>query len=164
MELMHSHRWDRPLPDWRAAIVSGFVAGAVVMVLELLWSTLVNDGNPWQTVHMVAAIVMGQDVLQPIDFSLPVVVVALVTHYVLGIVFGLILAGIVAPYHFDARMSTVLATGAVFGVVLYLVNFYGMAHIFDWFVAMRGVETCVAHVIFGMVAAAAYLKLEKLEH
>lgn len=163
MELMHTHRWERPVPDWKVAVVSGFVAGAVLMVLELLWSTLVNDGNPWQTAHMVAAIVMGQDVLQPTDFSLPVVLVALITHYVLGIAFGLILAGIIVPYHFDSDMPTVLMTGAVFGLVLYVVNFYGMARIFEWFIAMRGPETCAAHVIFGMVAAATYLKLEKVE-
>lgn len=161
MELMHVHRWERRLPDWKAAMVAGFVAGAVLMVVELLWSTLITGGNPWQTSAMVAAILMGPDVLQTVDFSLPIVTVALITHYVLGIVFGVILAGILVPYRFDASPGIALLTGAVFGVVLYLFNFYGMSMAFDWFEDMRGWATLIAHVLFGMVAAIGYWKLEQ---
>ena len=161
MELMHSHRWERRVPDWKVAAVSGFVAGAVLMVLELLWATLAGDGNPWLASHMVAAIVMGPDVLQSVDFSLPIVIVALVTHYILGIAFGLILAGIIVPYRLDSSIGMVLVTGAVFGLVLYLFNFYGMVRMFEWFAEMRGAATFVAHLIFGMVAAAMYWKLEQ---
>ena len=36
MELrMHSHHYVARQPDWIAAAVAGFVAGAVVMVMEL---------------------------------------------------------------------------------------------------------------------------------
>lgn len=161
MELhIRSHRWERRVPDWKVAAVSGFVAGAALMVLELLWSTLITDGSPWRTSHMIAAIVMGPDILQPVDFSLPVVATALATHYVLGIAFGLILAGIIAPYRFDSSLARVLLTGAIFGAVLYLFNFYGMSRVFEWFTEMRGLATFIAHLIFGMVAAATYWKLE----
>jgi hypothetical protein len=161
MELMHSHRWERRLPDWKVAAVSGFVAGAVLMVLELLWSTFAGSGNPWLATHMVAAILMGPDVLQSADFSLPVVIVALVTHYVLGIAFGLVLAGIIVPYRLDSSIGMILLTGAVFGLVLYLFNFYGMVRVFAWFAELRGLSTLVAHLIFGLVAAAMYWKLEQ---
>ncbi|WP_211440748.1 hypothetical protein [Collimonas humicola] len=162
MELhMHSHHLERRLPDWPAAAVSGFAAGAVVMVLELLWSSIFQDTSPWATSHMIAAIVMGPDTLQSTTFDIGVVAVALGTHYVLGIVLALILAAIIAPFHFDSSVGMVLLTGAVFGLVVYLFNFYGMVRFFSWFADMRGWATLAAHLVFGMSAAIIYWKLER---
>jgi hypothetical protein len=149
------------MPDWTVAAVSGFAAGAVLMVLELLWATIIMGDSPWVTSHMVAAIVMGQDVLQSTDFSVSVVVAALVTHYVLGIVLTLILAAIIVPFHLDSSIGMVMLTGAVFGLAVYLFNFFGMVHFFSWFAEMRGFTTMLAHIIFGIVAAAMYWKLEQ---
>lgn len=164
MELhMHSHRWEQRMPDWTVAAVSGFAAGAVLMVLELLWSTIIQGTSPWVMSHMIAAIVLGRDALQSTDFSLEVVSVALVTHYVLGIGLGLVLAAIIVPFRFDSSIGMVLLTGAVFGVLIYLFNFYGMVRFFSWFAEIRGWTTMIAHVIFGMVAAAMYWKLEQVE-
>jgi hypothetical protein len=162
MELhMHSHHMEHRLPDWPAAAVSGFAAGAVVMVLELLWSSIFTDTSPWATSHMIAAIVMGPDTLQSTTFSVGIVAVALATHYVLGIVLALILAAIIAPFHFDSSIGMVLLTGAVFGLVVYLFNFYGMVRFFSWFADMRGWATFAAHLVFGMSAAIIYWKLER---
>jgi hypothetical protein len=162
MELhMHSHHMVHRLPDWPAAAVSGFAAGAVVMVLELLWSSIFLDTSPWTTSHMIAAIVMGPDTLQSTTFSVGVVAVALATHYVLGIVLALILASIIAPFHFDSSVGMVLLTGAVFGLVVYLLNFYGMVRFFSWFADMRGWTTLATHLVFGMSAAIIYWKLER---
>jgi hypothetical protein len=112
---------------------------------------------------MVAAIVMGRDVLESTDFSVSVVVAALMTHYVLGIVLTLILAAIIVPFHFDSSIGMVMLTGAVFGIAVYLFNFYGMVHFFSWFAEMRGYITLLAHVIFGVVAATMYWKLEQAQ-
>lgn len=162
MELhMHSHHWESRVPDWTVAAVSGFVAGAAAMVLELLWASLAVGISPWGITHKVAAIVMGAGTAQGADFSLGVVAAALGTHYVLGIVFGLILAAIIAPFHFDSSAGMVLAVGALFGLALYLLNFYGMVRFFPWFADMRGWATLVTHLIFGMVAAFMYFKMER---
>jgi len=82
---------------------------------------------------------------------------------VLGIVMGMILAAIIAPFHLDSSAGMILLTGAVFGVIVYLFNFYGMEQIFPWFAELRGWPTLVAHLIFGMTAAAMYWKLERRE-
>jgi len=164
MELhMHSHRWEQHSPDWTVAAVSGFVAGAVLMVLQLIWSTIITGISPWETSHMVAAISMGQDAFQSTDFNLLIVAVALATHYVLGIVFALILSFLIVSFHFDSSVGMALLTGAVFGVVMYLFNFYGMVQFFSWFAEMRSWATVVAHIIFGMIVAAMYWKLEQVE-
>lgn len=158
---IYTHSWERYMPDWTVAAVSGFVAGAVLMVLELLWSTIIMDGNLWQTSHMIAALTLGSDALQSSDFNLTIVAAALATHYVLGIVLGLILAAIIVPFHLDSSISMVLLTGAVFGVAVYLFNFYGMVYFFSWFAEMRGLPALLAHIVFGMAAASMYWKLEQ---
>lgn len=162
MELhMHTHRLESRAPDWTAAAVSGFVAGAILMVLELLWATAMPDASPWITSHRIAAIVMGPDVLQSTGFSIGVVAAALATHYVLGIVFGLVLGAIIAPLHLDSSSGMLLLAGAIFGALVYLFDFYGMAQMFSWFADMRGWPTFVAHLIFGMATAVMYRQLAR---
>lgn len=162
MELhMQSHRWESRQPDWAAGAVAGFGAGGVMMVLELLWSTLVSGGNPWLTSRMVAAMAMGWDVLQSNGYSLGIVMVALVIHYILGTVLGALLAAIIAPFRFDSSTGMSLLIGAAFGWLLYLFNFYVMVGAFSWFIPLRGWPTLVAHLIFGMVAAVVYRRLER---
>jgi len=162
MELhLHSHRWEARKPDWAAAAASGFVAGAILMVLELIWTTNLIGATPWTMPHMIAAIVMGPQVLEPYDFNLTVIAVALVTHYLLGAVFGLILGAIIAPFHFDSSPGMSLVVGAIFGLLLYLFNFYGMVTLFPWFAAIRGWPAVIAHLIFGISIAILYWKLER---
>ena len=164
MELhMDSHRWERHSPDWTVAAVSGFVAGAVVMVLQLVWSTIIMGDSLWETSHMVAAITMGQDALQTTDFNLLIVAAALITHYALGIGFALILSFLIVSFHLDSSAGMALLTGAVFGVAMYLFNFYGMEQLFPWFAEMRGWATVITQVIFGMLVASMYWKLEQVE-
>lgn len=157
---MHSYPGQR-LPDWPAAAVAGLAAGAILMVLELFWSTFAGGGNPWAASHMVAAIVMGPDTLQSSGFNLTVVAVALAAHYVLGIVFGLILATIIAPFRRESNVSMVTLAGLVFGAVLYLFNFHAMTHFFPWFIEWRGTATLMSHLIFGVAAALLYWKLDR---
>lgn len=164
MELhLRSHHWEARTPDWTAAAVSGFVGGAVIMVMELFWSTMVLDISPWAASHLVAAILLGPDVLQSTAFSFGVVAVALLTHYVLGMMFGMLLAAIIAPFHFDSSLGMVLLTGAVFGLALYLFNFYGLIRLFPWFAEMRNWVTMLSQVLFGMSSALMYMNLERRE-
>ena len=160
MELhLPSHTWEYRVPDWSAAAVSGFAAGAVLMVLELLWSLLIGS-SPWQVSHSVAAIVLGPQVLSTAEYGFGVVAAALALHYALGIVFGLIIGGLMAGFRLDSSVGVALLSGALFGVLLYLFDFYVMVHAFPWFAAMRGWPTLVAHLVFGIVAAVLYRQLE----
>ncbi|MGX6566018.1 hypothetical protein [Cupriavidus necator] len=163
MELhMHSHHFARRMPDWRAAATAGFTAGVVFLVIELgaLW--LMGE-SPWGPPRMIAAIVLGRDVLSQAISGLDVLVAALVVHFALSIVFGLILGVIMAPFSFDSSFGMASLVGAVFGVAVYLIDFYGMTRVFPWFAEARGGLSFVAHVVFGLVAGDAYRKLERKE-
>ncbi|MBP0633217.1 hypothetical protein [Cupriavidus sp. AcVe19-1a] len=163
MELhMHSHHFTRRMPDWRAAAIAGFSAGVVFLVVEMVALWLMGE-NPMGPPRMIAAIVMGPDVLSQGGTSAGVMLAALITHFVLSIVFGMILAIIMAPFSFDSSIGMASLVGAVFGVAVYLIDFYGMTRVFPWFAEARGGLSFLAHVIFGLVAADAYLKLERKE-
>jgi len=59
MELhMHSHHYARRMPDWRAAVIGGCVAGAVFLVLEFLAMWAIGQ-SPWGPPRMIAAIVVA---------------------------------------------------------------------------------------------------------
>lgn len=162
MELqMQRQGWQRHMPDWAAAVAAGLVGGAVLMVLELLWSTTVSGMDLWYTSRRIAAIVLGPETLQGSGFSLGVVVVALATHYVLGIVFGIALALIIARYHYEANPGMLELIGMVFGSVLYLLNFHGMSVFFPWIAELRGWATFIGHLVFGLTVVLAYMWLQR---
>ena len=109
--------------DWKAAVWAGLIAGAFFMMLEMLMVPLLGGGSPWEPPRMIAAIVMGEGVLPspqtPPTFDLTVLMAAMTVHFLLSIIFALIIGAVVA--HFDLGMA--LIVGAVAGLVLYLVNF-----------------------------------------
>lgn len=161
---LHLPRWERREPDWVAAGVAGFAAGAVLMVIELAYVAMFAAEAPWRISQMVAALTMGPDysMQSPANvFRIGVVAIALVTHYALGIGFGLVLGFFIAGFHLETSMRTMLVIGAMFGLVQYLFNFFVVTSAFPWFVELRGWGTLVAHMIFGVVAAWLYWKLAR---
>ncbi|WIT13807.1 hypothetical protein PFX98_09340 [Paucibacter sediminis] len=154
-----SHRWSQGTPDWPVACIAGLVAGAVMMVLELVWSAVLNDVSPWHTSRLVAAIMLGPQVLQGSGFDFAVVSVALLTHYVLGLVFGICMAYVIAGFHYESSAAMMEVIGAAAGVVVYFVNFHAMSTVFPWMSELRGWGTFIAHLIFGISAASTYWRL-----
>ncbi|MGU7772733.1 hypothetical protein ACV229_21485 [Burkholderia sp. MR1-5-21] len=163
MELnIQSHHWERRSPDWIAAAVAGLAGGALVIVLEFFWSTMVLYESPWQPVHKIAAMVMGRSALEQMSqFSFGIVATALLLHYALGAIMGMMLAAIIAPFHFDSSVGMAAIVGVVFGIVAYVWNFYVMTAVFPWFVSERGSGPLLANLLFGAVTATAYAMLER---
>jgi len=62
----------------------------------------------------------------------------LIVHFVLAIVFAVILGVIMAPFSLDSSVGMASLAGVLFGVAVYLVNFYGMTAFFPWFAEARG--------------------------
>lgn len=158
---MHPHYWVRRAPDWPAAVVSGLAASAVLMVLELCWSATLGDMGPWVVSRKVAAISMGQQVLQSSTFAVDVMTVALLTHYLLGIFSGVVIGILIAGFHWETSLGMMQVIGGVFGAVIYLVNFYALGQAFPWFVELRGWTAWFGHIAFGMSAAVIYWKLSR---
>lgn len=158
---MQSHDWQRRLPDWSAAVCAGLIGGAVLMVLELLWSTTVTGESPWRNSHLIAAIVMGDRALESAEFSVGIVAVALVVHYLLGILFSVVLAIVISGFRYESNPGMLEMSGVLFGAALYLFSFHGMSAFFPWMAELRGWATFIAHIVFGMIVVLAYPMLER---
>lgn len=146
--------------DWRAAVWAGIIAGAVFLGLEMLMVWLVQGQSPWAPPRMMAAMLMGKEILPPpADFSFVAVAVAMMIHFPLSVIYGLVLGW--AVHRLD--MTAAVLAGAAFGLVaVYLVNFYLVAPmLFPWFVEARNWVSVVAHVIFGAVLGGSYVALRR---
>lgn len=141
-----------PKPDIRAGVLAGLIAGLVFLVMEMVLVAM-TGGSPWGPPRMIAAIGMGEGVLPPpATFDLTIVLVAMVIHFALSALIGLVWA-----LRFGRLgMLPALVVGAVLGLLIYVVNFYGMTAVFPWFAMARGWVAILSHVVFGLVLAAAY--------
>lgn len=139
--------------NWSKAILAGLIGGAVFMMLEMILVPIIGGGSPWGPPRLIAAIALGKDVLPPpADFAAVPFVVAMIIHFIFSMIFGVILALIIN------RMSLGVAIliGAIFGLALYFINFYGFTAVFPWFAMARNGITIFTHIVFGAVAAWVY--------
>ncbi len=144
--------------DWSAAVWAGLIGGLVFMMLQMLLVATIKGGSPWGPPRMIAAIALGKGVLPPpATFNPSVMLPGMLIHFGLSVLFGLILAAVINRL----TLGTALGVGAVFGLALYLVNFYGSTAVFPWFAMARGPITIFTHICFGIAAAWAYKGLAK---
>lgn len=163
--LAGSKAWKWRATDWAAAAVAGLAAGAVLMVLDLLWSGLFSPEGPWRISHMIAPVFMGTDELRSTGFafSATVVAVALAVHYAMGVLWGLVTGVFMSQLLLDESPLHAGMAGAMLGCALYLFNFdllpaFG---VFPWLAQMRSGESLAAHVVFGVTAAWLYWRLKR---
>lgn len=144
--------------NWKAAIWAGIVAGVVFLMLEMAMVAFIQGMSPWAPPRMMAAIVMGEGVLPPMDgpvtFDFGVVAVAMIVHMALSIILAAILG--IGISRLDLSLTAAIVAGAVFGLAVYFVNFYGFTALFPWFAMARGVISIFAHAVFGAVAGGVY--------
>lgn len=136
--------------NWQRAAVGGVIAGIVFVMMEMILVTFALDGSPWGPPRMMAAIIMGTEVLPPpATFDMGLVMAGMVLHLVLSAVYGIIVAILIR----NASMGMAMGIGAIFGLALYFINFYGFTMIFEWFANARNWVTLLSHIVFGIVAA-----------
>ncbi len=148
----------RQVMDWRAAVFAGLIAGAIFLVSLLIIYPVATGGSPWILLRMIAAVVLGQDALTPINApSGSVAVVAVLLHFVLSLLYTLIVAFVVH------RWGVLLAVlvGGLIGLAIYLINVFTFTIFFDWFTLARDWPFLVVHILFGAVAGGIYELLEK---
>lgn len=138
-----------------AAIWAGLIAGVVFMMVEMAMLMMMGQ-SPWGPPRMMGAIILGRDALPPpATFDMGIMAAAMGVHLPLSVLYGLVFAV------FASRLTLwpAVAAGAVFGVVIYGVNFYAMTSFFLWFAEARGMGSLVGHALFGAVLAFSYKKL-----
>lgn len=137
----------------KGVVWSGLIAGVVFMMLEMImvWAFLGN--SPWGPPRMIAAIVMGRGVLPPpATFSISIMMMAMAIHFMLSWVYALIYGWAFG----GLKLGMAIVIGAVMGLVIYLVNFYGFTAIWPWFANARTWVSLFSHIMFGIVLAWSY--------
>lgn len=142
----------------RAAVLGGLVAGFVFIVLEMVLVATVQGDSPWAPPRMIAAIAMGEGVLPPpATFDAGIVLVAMIVHFALSVLFGFLFALVHSMWLSSQAASA--AAGTIFGLLIYVIDFYGFTALFPWFAMARGMISIVAHAVFGLVLGLAYHRL-----
>ena len=142
---------------WKSVVTAGLVASLVFQLLEIILIPISGGGSPWGPTRMIAAMVLGPKVLPPpSSFDLFIVAVAFAIDIILAIVYVAVLAWLIRRW----AMATALLAGAVFGAVLYVVNFYGFTHVFPWFEMGRNGVTLLTHIVFSMTAVWVFKQLQ----
>lgn len=147
--------------DWRAAIYSGVVAGIVATVAQILLWWAFGDVLPailYRDARLAAAIVMGRGVLPPpANFDWVVMAAATLIHFVLSVVYGAVLAVLIAR----RGLPSALWVGAAYGLALFTVNMYVFTIFFPWFAETRDWITLLTHAVFGVSTAGCYKMLTR---
>lgn len=142
------------LVDWRAAFIAGLVAGLVFLLVEMIGQAMLLGGS-WVFTRYTAAIVLGEEVLVG-GFDPGVVAVGILVHFVLAVIFALILAAIIHEWN----LLTGVIVGALFGLALYAINYYTFTRFFPWFFPLRNWLDITAHILYGITAGGVYELLE----
>jgi hypothetical protein len=101
-----------------------FFARLAFLLAEMLVVMLFINQSPWSPARMIAAMVLGREVLRPpADFDAAIVMSAMAVHFPLSILYGLAAGWIV---HW-LNNTNVLLIGGAFGLAIYLMNFYLIA-------------------------------------
>lgn len=144
----------RQLVDWSAAVWSGVIAGALFLLVNLFFSPV---GNAWVMLRLFSSVVLGQSILAPPPtFNLSALIVGLLVHFVLSILYALLIAYVI---HRGGLISGVIG-GALLGLALYSINFYTLTLLYPWFFAMRSTVFVATHLLFGALAGGIYEALE----
>ncbi len=144
---------------FKTAVKAGLIAGAVFMMLEMIMVPVFMGDSPWAPPRMIAAIILGKSVLpipdQPVTFDFGVMMAAMMLHFILSIIYAIIVGWLCRKL----SMGTSILIGSVFGLVIYIINFYGFTALFPWFAMARNWISIFSHIMFGIIAALSFKKM-----
>lgn len=142
-------------------VLGGVVAGIVFALSEMVMAMLMGM-SALVPLQMIGAIALGPGVLPPTEATPTTVFVALVVHMMLSAIYGavLALAALVIPA-LRSSIGVLTAVGAVYGLAIWLVNFYVVApFVFPWFVMASPLVQFIAHVFFFGAVLGSYLGIQ----
>jgi hypothetical protein len=143
-----------------AGVLAGLVAAVAYLAAQTVFAATIHGGSGLEPLHRIGAVLLGDDVLPPPapEFSATIAGIALLIHFGLAMVYGRMVDTIVR----GRELLPAMLRGGLFGLVLYAVNYWVIAPVaFPWFAEGRGATTVLDHVLFGVVAAAAYVVLRR---
>ena len=146
----------------KGGAVGGLIAGAVFAMFEMVIAAVQNGGAAFfMPLRMIGAMVLGAEALEPsyeLATAAPVgALVHMALSVIFGILFGLALSAIPA---LGRAAGGLVVAGAVYGLLLWLANFYAIAPPAGWDWFPEGTDKLVqflAHTVFFGAVLGLYL-------
>ncbi len=131
----------------RTGAIGGIVAAIVFALFEMIASAAMMGAEGFfMPLRMIGAILVGPAALEPTYPLLAAVLAAVVVHLVLAILLGMIFASVTGGLR---SAATDVAIGALYGLAIWLVNFYVIAPAaFPWFSEANPVVQFIGHTFF----------------
>jgi hypothetical protein len=102
-----------------------------MMLIEMGWAAAM-EMSPFMPPRLIAGIALGRPALDPAAVDLgTALAVAMVVHFVLSPLDGVIFTAITAAVP-ALRGASIVLLGLVFGLALWLINFYRIAPVAGW--------------------------------
>jgi len=140
----HVERTHVPL-NWPAALKSGLIAGFVLLVLP--------QGIPWAALDFFSGAVMGRQIDAHVFAGRAGFILL---HFAVAIAYALVIAFLIRPLH---SWRAILA-GGIIGLALYFINL-GVTLLLEPTIIGPEFRVGLSHVVFGLIAAAAYAGLRR---
>jgi hypothetical protein len=136
--------------DGRAVLIAGLGGGTLFLLTILLFTPVVLGVDASLVLRYFASLVQGSDVLT--DGNSTVLVVGVIVHYVLSVLFALLIAIVI---HRWGLLIGILG-GALMGLAIYAFNYYTMTLFFPWFFAVNNIVLLVGNMVYGAVTGGIY--------
>lgn len=152
----------RQVMDWKAALWAGILASILFYLLNIFIVPLILGGNMWVIIRLFASIIYGEAILAPpSSFDFTALLVSIIVNIILSLGFTFLIAFSLHKY----GLLIGIIGGSIFGLAIYLFNFYTLSYFFPWFFALSSWPFVVTHILFGSAAGGIYelLEVEKYE-
>lgn len=127
----------------------GFLAGLVFVGFEVVVE-VITGSSPFGPPQMMGAILLGEDSLAALATPAFVAMAGLTLHFLLSALYGGVFGAIVqAARPIRDNRLLLVAAGAVFGLLLWVVNLYLISPLaFPWFAMASPLVQFLAHTFF----------------
>ena len=142
--------------------IAGIIAGISFAMFEMMAAWLMK-GDFFGPLRMIGAMMLGEKALSPPYSLMTAGMVGMAIHMMLSLIYG-VMFGALITYIPSLAFSParLIGSAAVFGVVLWLVNFYLFAPLFGWNWFPQGtnplVQGFIGHTVFFGVVLGWYVK------
>lgn len=139
-----------PTADWAlTGAVFGFVAGITMAMFEMIFAAAMGM-SALAPLRMIAGIALGADVAAGAGSTATAVIVGMLVHFALSALYGTVFAALVSFIpNLRSSKSGIAAFASVFGLALWLVNFYVIAPaLFPWFTEANPLAQFIGHTFF----------------
>lgn len=135
--------------NFRRVVGAGLIASVVMGMIEMIYEAVAGAGF-WAPVVFIGATVLRslQSVQVPVPFILAGVVLGLMGHMMNSVILGLVFAGLSSRATWSR--GTLVGTGAVYGLVVFVVMWYGVVPAIDpVMLKLSATVFALSHIMWG---------------